>query len=464
VYKESYVERVSDKGVTGEGTVLYIYDKGVRVGGYRTCTQFHNMYRYKEGERYRDMEGESWKFESRDGLKERHRVEKGKRVDRSPQQEQDVRGIRRRLEETDLGYIFGSISKVMRREMEAVVGKAPRLIQESMKEGMDVMVRAVEETMSRISEREKWEGRERKEKEGRREDQLARIEERLQKLERKSESGWAEMEKNAEVGLTEVKEKIKEVEMRIEGAVRVESRVKELEEKAAEEKEKVEDKEQQGAPVLDVVIGQIGKIRMMDSVKEMEGKVRVAMCGVKVGNFNIGQETEDKALIVRKVLGEVRKAVKNEDAGRVDRVLKRTRVIVLGKRTEEKREGGETIQSVPILLQCQDRKDAQELEGALKGAGYFPTLHWPDEMMDFIKGVREEVRRRGVTEHGSWIRVRPEEVEGRVRIRVDTKAKTGGRFRLEGVWVCPPLNRFFWEMMDRLYTPLYVGEGSGGIR
>jgi len=407
------------------------------------------------------MDGGRWNGESR----WRNGMEKGNRVDRPPQQEQDVKGVRRRLEETELKDIFGSISRVMRREMEAVVGKAPRVMHQSMKEGMDVLVRAVEETMSRISEREKGEGMERKEKERRREDQLARIEEKLQKLERKSEAMWDELEKNAEVGLTEVKEKIKEVEMRIEGAVQIGSRVKELEEKAAEEKDKaeekgkVEDKKQPGAAVVDMVIDQIGRMRMKDSVKEMEGKVRAAMCGVKVGNFNIGQETEDKALIVRKVLGEVRKAVKNEEAGQLDRVLKRTRIVVLGKRTEERREGGRTIQSVPILLQCQDRKDAQELEGTLKGAGYFPTLHWPEEMMDFIKGVKEEVRRRGVTEEESWIRVRPEEVEGRIRIRVDTKAKTGGRFRMEGVWVCPPLNRVLWEMMDTLYTPLYVGEG-----
>jgi len=56
---------------------------------------------------------------------------------------------------------------VMRREMDAVVGKAPRLMQESMKEGMDVLVRAVEETINRISEREKSEERETKEKERR---------------------------------------------------------------------------------------------------------------------------------------------------------------------------------------------------------------------------------------------------------------------------------------------------------
>jgi hypothetical protein len=301
------------------------------------------------------------------------------------------------------------------------------------------------------------------EKERMREDHLARIEERLQRLERRSEAGVAEMEKKAEVGLTEVKDKIKEVERRIEGAVQVESRVKELEEKAAEEMEKGEEKEQPGAGVGDFLMDQIGKMRMKESVKEMEGKVRAAMCGVKVGNFNIGLVTEDKALIVRKVLGEVKKAVRNEEAGKLDRVLKGTRVVVLGKRTEERREGGETIQSVPILLQCQDRKDAQELERTLKGAGYFPTLHWPDVMMDFIKGVREEVRGRGVSEQGSWIRVRPEEVEGRVRIRVDSKAKAGGRFRLEGVWVCPPLNRVLWEVMKGMYTPLYMG-GEGEVR
>jgi len=409
------------------------------------------------GKGNRNMEGGKWKREVSDGIsiRGRNRTEKGRWgvVDRSPQQDQDIEGMKKRLDKSELGDIFGSISKVMRREMEAVVGKAPRLLQESMKEGMDVLVRAVEETMSRISERENREGRERKEKERRREEHMAKIEERLQRLERRTEAGLAEMEKKAEVGLSEVKDKVKEVEKRIEGAEQVESRVKELEEKTVVEKEKAEDKEQLGAEVVDMVTGQIVKMRLKEAVKEMEGKVKAAMCGVKVGNFNIGQETENKALIVRKVLGEVMKAAKKEGVGQLDRVLKRTRVVVLGKRTVERCEEGESIQCVPILLQCQDRKDAQELEGILKGAGYFPTLHWPEEMMEFIKGVREEVRRRGVTEQESWIRVRPEEEEGRVRIRVDTKPKAGGRFRLEGVWGCPPLNRGLWEMVEGLYTP-----------
>ena len=150
------------------------------------------------------------------------------------------------MEKTDLGVVFGSIRKVMQREMEAVVGKAPRVLQESIKEGMDVLVRAVEETMSRISEREKGEGRERKEKERIREEHMARIEERLQRLERRTEVRVAEVEKKPVVGRSEVKEKVKEVEKRIEGSEKVESRVKELEEKVVDEKEMVEAKEQTG--------------------------------------------------------------------------------------------------------------------------------------------------------------------------------------------------------------------------
>jgi len=48
------------------------------------------------------------------------------------------------------------------------------------------------------------------------------------------------------VGLSEVKDKVKEAEKRIEGAEKVESRIKELEEKAVEGKEKVEDEEKSG--------------------------------------------------------------------------------------------------------------------------------------------------------------------------------------------------------------------------
>jgi len=379
-------------------------------------------------------------------------------VGRSPGQLQGIRCARRRLNEEDLGDIFNNISRVMRKEIESVVGNTPKEMQVGLKDGMEVMAKAVEELMNRITEKDRRECSERKEKERRAEESLARIEEKVQIMEKraevalaKTEKGVQELERKTEVGLS----KVKELEERLcENLEKVQGKVTDVEEKATEERVKMEDKVKTVSDVVDMVVDLAARSRVRESVKEMEGKVRIAMCGVKVCNLNIGQETEDKALIVRKVLGEVRKAARREEEGQLEKVLRRTRVVVLGKRTEGRREGEQTIQSVPILLQCQDMRDMQVLEGILKEAGYFPTLHWPEEMMEFVKGVREEVKRSGVSEQECWIRIRPVEEEGKIRIRVDTKAKSGGRFRLEGVWRCPPLNKGYWDEEKGLYTPL----------
>ena len=58
---------------------------------------------------------------------------RGSMRDRSPGQLRDMRSVRRRLDGADLGAIFGSISEVMKREMETLVGNTPRDIQGTMK-------------------------------------------------------------------------------------------------------------------------------------------------------------------------------------------------------------------------------------------------------------------------------------------------------------------------------------------
>jgi len=201
-------------------------------------------------------------------------------------------------------------------------------------------------------------------------------------------------------------------------------------------------------------------IQVSESVKDMEERVSEARCGIKVVNMDLGQESDNKALIVRKVLEEVRKRVKQEEIGQVNSVLRRTRVVLLGRRTESRRVGGRTVATVPVLFQCLDTKDMQVLEGGLRGAGFFPCFHWPEEIMEFINGVKREVREAS-KEQGGWIRVRPEEAGGKVRIRVDSKPKEGGRFKLKGVWVCPPLKRCYWEEVEGLYNPVrWVGVGG----
>ena len=73
-------------------------------------------------------------------------------VGRSPGQLQGIKSIRRRLNEDDLGDIFSNISSVMRKELGSVVGKTPNEMQQVMKDGLEVVVKAVEEVMSRVTE------------------------------------------------------------------------------------------------------------------------------------------------------------------------------------------------------------------------------------------------------------------------------------------------------------------------
>jgi len=353
---------------------------------------------------------------------------RGTNRDRSPEQLREIRGVRRRLAGDDLGSIFGSLSEVMKREMETVVGNAPRDIQATMKAGMNIMVKAVEEAMGKITERNWREGEQMKERERRLQEQMGKLEEKVLVL-----------EKEAEVCSTQLEEKVKRVEEKlIEGM----EKVRGIEEKMEEVEGHVE-------LVSDVTLG----LKVAESVKQMEEKVREASLALKVVNMDLGLETENKAIIVRKVLGEVRRKVRQEDAGQVDRVLRRTRVVVLGKRTEGRKVGERTIWTVPILFECLDKKDAEDLEWCLRGGGVFPTVHWPDEIMDFITSIKREVR-EGSSGQGSWIKVRPVEGVGQVRIRVETKFNGVGRFRVRGEWACPPLKKELWTEVKGLFDPI----------
>ena len=110
------------------------------------------------------MQEEHWS-----NMKERHRLEKSRKtVDcRQSGLAEGIGETKRRMNEFDLGEIFVKISETMRKEMESVVGKTPNEMQMVMKEGLKVMVKAVEDTMSQISDCVKQERKERKEMEQR---------------------------------------------------------------------------------------------------------------------------------------------------------------------------------------------------------------------------------------------------------------------------------------------------------
>jgi hypothetical protein len=197
------------------------------------------------------------------------------------------------------------------------------------------------------------------------------------------------------------------------------------------------------------------------SEKEMEDKVRHANCCLKLLDIDFGKQTEDRLWMVRSVIGWMRDDISNQDVSLYDRVMRRTRVQILGRGTAAVRgSGGNTIYTVPVLLECRDRTDAGDLDAILRSAGYFSTFHWPSEILDFVKDAREEVRKLGYEERSHYIRIRPEERGGNVQIRADVKEKNGGRWQAKAFWVCPPANRMMWGMLNDILTPRVVGRRS----
>jgi len=322
-------------------------------------------------------------------------------------------------------------------------------------------VKGVEDKVSRMSARIEQEKRERMQIDKRKDRRTDRLEERVKKGELGVKAVEGMVGNIAASVAQEASERNGREQRMWEELARMEDRVKEVEAKLGKNSQEgdgdLESKIRTLQAEVDRLSGLEGECVLEESIQEMEGKVREAMRAVKVVNINIGLDTEDKAFIVRKALAEVRRHARKDEVGQLNRILKRTRVVVLGRRTQEMNWRNNTVHTVPIMFQCEERKETQELERILRGAGYVPTFHWPDEAMEFVRGVMEDVRSADKQER--IYKVRPEVWEGRVRIRVDAKLKEGGRYVMKGIWRCPPLNRELWEKVGGLHTPQVVGKG-----
>jgi hypothetical protein len=307
--------------------------------------------------------------------------------DRSPLAQEDTsRNTCRRLNEFDLGEEFGKVEDEMRKRMKEAVAKAPVDVRGYLSEAMLSLVGAMTSMMNNISDGVKQERMEREMLEDRMEDQVKKVTEEVKEQRTILDS------------LTEI---------------RIKSRVRE-------------------------------------STKEMEDKIVEAQCAVKLLDIDIGCETEDKREIVRKTINSLRAYTRVEDVKWLDKILSRTKIVILGRCTvrREGRSGDEY--TVPTLFQCRDRRDTEDLDGMLREAGWYPSFHWPKEVLEMVNHARDEVRKQGYSERDYYVKVRPERREGRIMLRAEAKAKSGGRYMLKGLFLCPPLHRVLWDNVPDL--------------
>ncbi|MFN9904602.1 MAG: hypothetical protein ACK56F_00575, partial [bacterium] len=227
-------------------------------------------------------------------------TERNKRTvtQRSPQVEELERNTRRRLNEFDMGELFEKILSQMEQEMEKVVSSAHEEVRKPMKEGMSIVMAAMSKMMTGMSDGLAQERIDR-------DSEMLKVDDRLEKIEVKMK----ELEDVAE-SLTEN---------------RIRNRVRE-------------------------------------SAEEMERKVGAAMSSIRVMDMDLGLLTDNKKEIVKATVDTVRAGTKEEDKLWLSNVLRRTRIVVLGKETQQRKVNGKTISTVPILFCCQNRLDAGDLD------------------------------------------------------------------------------------------------------
>lgn len=318
-------------------------------------------------------------------------TERSKRTvdERSPATEANVRSVRQRLNEFDLGAAFGQIEDQLKVSIREVINGTPDQLKECMTKGMEALVKGMHQVMNSVSDSIQTERLAREAAELSMEDKMERMQAKIDDLQATADS------------LTR-------------------NRV---------------------------------RVRTRESIRDMERSVVEAQSALKLLEVDIGRETEDRREIVRKTIDEVRHYVREDDLRFFDRVMRRTRVVILGKRTVRWESGGEEHFSVPTLFQCRDQRDLEELEGMLRSAGYFPTFHWPKEMVEFVGKVRDQLRDQGVRHDSHFVKVRPEHRNGKLLIKAEVKPKVGnGRFVLKGLWPCPPKDRAFWDDVPNMFS------------
>jgi hypothetical protein len=182
------------------------------------------------------------------------------------------------------------------------------------------------------------------------------------------------------------------------------------------------------------------KVEVKASRKEMEEKVRFATTQVKITNLDLGKLTEDRREAVNLAKEAMAKKVRSDLKKEYDERIRHATIKILSGKTFKAQVEGKEVWTAPVLVTVPDRDNRWAIESILRKSKVFPSFHWPKEMMDPVKIFRKEVKDMGFAENTHFIRIRPEEREGTMRIRADVKEKNSdSRFTPVASFEIPPI-------------------------
>ncbi len=247
---------------------------------------------------------------------------------------------------------------------------------------------------------------------------------------------------NREKLIEKVQERVKETE----------GKIQELEAKVTQIEDRQKDADHMLETVGEAMVRGRKHCRLRESVRNMEGQVEDSLNKVKVVGLELDKVTEDRQEIIRMALDKMKKVIRKDSSQKFEEIISRTRTVVLGKGTAKVRVGEKWMVTVPILLCCQCAADKDMIVKALRTAGHNPSFYWPDSMMDFVRGARQEIRRKGFEEEKYQVRIRPERRNGRLVIRGDIRTKDERQFRPEVYWKIPGDRKLLEDLGFDVYS------------
>jgi hypothetical protein len=173
-----------------------------------------------------------------------------------------------------------------------------------------------------------------------------------------------------------------------------------------------------------------------DSQDEMASEIRQAMTSFKVMDLDQEKETDDRKTIIDKSEEAINKTIRSDMKETWTSVTRTAKIIPVGRKTTKRQVEGKDIVTVPILIKIDDRDSRWQAEECLRKSKIHPTFHWPQGMIGHVKKFRQDIVDSGIDDKDYYIRIRPEDRNGKLRIRGDIKKRIAADLRLRLTGVC----------------------------
>jgi hypothetical protein len=198
------------------------------------------------------------------------------------------------------------------------------------------------------------------------------------------------------------------------------------------------------------------------SRREMTEKVAVSAKQFKLLDIDFGKEISERKDLLNVAREKMAEKIRSDKKNRYNELVRKATIQVLARATVKRKEqeSEKEIWTAPVLVSVEERESRWELEDILRQSKVYPTFHWSREMLGVVKDMRTALKEKFDDKH--YVRIRPEERDGKWRIKADVKAKDSNeKFRLGATWEVPPMCQEIRKRNPGWLTPTWAQVVAG---